>query len=65
MMMDEKEGSIVCTLVSGARPGGGGRRSGWLGFDLDGSRADTEKVLLSSSWLRKSEGGKGAVSSDS
>ena len=64
MMMDEKEGSLVRTLVSGARPGGGGgekeEAAAWLGFDLDGSRADTEEVLLSSPWLRKSGGGEEA-----
>ena len=59
MMMEEKEGSLVRTLVS-AEDASTSSALLTFAFTLCVSRVETEEVLLSSPWLRKSGVGEGA-----
>ena len=60
MMMEENEGSLVRTLVSADDASTSSTLLTLLAFTLCGSRVETEDVLLSSPWLRKSGVGEGA-----
>ena len=60
MMMEENEGSFVRTLVSAEDASTSSTLLTLLAFTLCGSRVETEEVLLSSPWLRKSGVGEGA-----
>ena len=54
MMMEEKEGSLVRALVSTEDTSSASSTLLILAFTVCGSRVETEEVLLSSPWLRKS-----------
>ena len=54
MMMEEKEGSLVRALVSTEDTSSASSTLLLLAFTVCGSRVETEEVLLSSPWLRKS-----------
>ena len=60
MMMEEKEGSLVRALVSTEDTSSASSTLLILAFTVCGSMVETEEVLLSSPWLRKSGVGEGA-----